>query len=73
MTNAQMAARAVQALGPLDKVDLLAAATSCPDQPHARPWRHGARRTGLAALGSGILPGYFVWRPLLHGGCQSGW
>ncbi len=32
MTNAQMAARAVQALGPLDKVDLLAAATSMPDQ-----------------------------------------
>lgn len=32
MTNAQLAARAVQALGPQGKVDLLAAATSCPDQ-----------------------------------------
>lgn len=32
MSNAQMAAKAVQALGPLGKVDLLAAATSCPDQ-----------------------------------------
>lgn len=32
MTNAQMAARAVQALGLVEKVDLLAAATSCPDQ-----------------------------------------
>jgi 3-oxoacyl-[acyl-carrier-protein] synthase-3 len=32
MTNAQMAARAVEDLGPIDKVDVLAAATSCPDQ-----------------------------------------
>lgn len=32
MTNAQMAARAVQGLGPIGRVDTLAAATSCPDQ-----------------------------------------
>jgi 3-oxoacyl-[acyl-carrier-protein] synthase III len=32
MTNAQMAARAVEGLGPIDKVDVLAAATSYPDQ-----------------------------------------
>lgn len=32
MTNAQMAARAIENLGPIGKVDTLAAATSCPDQ-----------------------------------------
>lgn len=32
MTNAQMAARAVQGLGSIGRVDTLAAATSCPDQ-----------------------------------------
>jgi 3-oxoacyl-[acyl-carrier-protein] synthase III len=32
MTNAQMAARAVEGLGPIGKVDVLAAATSYPDQ-----------------------------------------
>jgi 3-oxoacyl-[acyl-carrier-protein] synthase-3 len=32
MSNAQMAARAVESMGPLGKVDCLAAATSCPDQ-----------------------------------------
>ena len=32
MTNAQMAARAVEDLGPIGQVDVLAAATSCPDQ-----------------------------------------
>lgn len=32
MTNAQMAARAVQGLGLMGRVDTLAAATSCPDQ-----------------------------------------
>jgi 3-oxoacyl-[acyl-carrier-protein] synthase III len=32
MTNAQMAARAVERLGDVGQVDILAAATSCPDQ-----------------------------------------
>jgi 3-oxoacyl-[acyl-carrier-protein] synthase III len=32
MTNAQLAARAIENLGPIGKVDSLAAATSCPDQ-----------------------------------------
>ncbi|MDR7306083.1 beta-ketoacyl-ACP synthase III [Rhodoferax saidenbachensis] len=32
MTNAQMAARAVADLGPIGPIDVLAAATSCPDQ-----------------------------------------
>ena len=32
MTNAQMAARAIEGLGPIGQVDCLAAGTSCPDQ-----------------------------------------